>query len=280
MNNLYRGKTVAFLTQHGKETLIGPVLQAAVGCTVVRVQGYDTDLLGTFSGEVQRADSQVQTARLKARIGMDLTGSRLGLASEGSFVPDPFGGLMPWNIEVLVWIDEEHQLEIVGMAQGPARSQHRALRWLPDLEKFALEAGFPEHHLILRPQSESDPRMRKGLSDWPALRQAFGQCQQDADNQLVYAENDHRAFCNPTRQAMILRAANDLVKKIQSACPACDMPGFSITGHTPGLPCRLCGHATRLARSYTWQCQACDHQQEQVTPEAYADPGRCDACNP
>lgn len=280
MTDRYRGKTVALLTQHGKESLLGPLLEPALGCTIARAEGYDTDQLGTFSGEVPRLDSQLQTARQKARIGMSLTGSPVGLASEGSFVPDPFGGLMPWNIEVLVWIDEELGLEIVGLAQGPARSQHRALRWLPELEKFALEAGFPEHHLVLRPQSESDPRLHKGLHDWPALKQAFALCQQEADNRLVWAENDHRAFCNPTRQAMIVRAGEDLLRKIQSGCPACTMPGFSITGHSPGLPCRLCGHATRLARSYTWHCSVCDHKLEQPTQETHADPGRCDVCNP
>ena len=280
MTERYIGKTVAFLTQHGKNTLIGPALEDALGCTVVRAEGYDTDLLGTFSGEVKRLDNQLQTARTKARIGMNLTGATLGIASEGSFVTDPFGGLIPWNIEVLVWIDDEHHIEIVGMAQGPARSQHRALRGLPELEKFACEAGFPEHHLILRPQSESDPRVQKGLYDWHTLKQAFTTCQQQANNQLVFAENDHRAFCNPTRQAMIQRAAADLLQKIQSSCPVCTLPGFAIVSHAAGRTCRMCGHATRLPKSYTWQCKACDHSVEQLIQDTYADPGCCEVCNP
>ena len=280
MTERYIGQTVAFLTQHGKNTLIGPALEAALGCTVVRAEGYDTDLLGTFSGEVKRLHNQLQTARTKARIGMNLTGATLGIASEGSFVTDPFGGLIPWNIEVLVWIDDEHHIEIVGMAQGPARSQHRGLRGLPELEKFACEAGFPEHHLILRPQSESDPRVQKGLCDWHTLKQAFTTCQQQANNQLVFAENDHRAFCNPTRQAMIQRAAADLLQKIQSSCPVCTLPGFAIVSHAAGRTCRMCGHATRLPKSYTWQCKACDHSVEQLVQDTYADPGCCEVCNP
>ena len=276
----YIGKTVAFLTQHGKTQLIGPALEAALGCVVVRARGYDTDCLGTFSGEIKRLDNQLQTARMKARIGMDLTGASLGIASEGSFVADPFGGWMPWNIEVLVWIDDEHQLEIVGMAQGPARSRHACLRSLSDLEEFAREAGFPEHHLILRPQSELDPRVQKGLCDWHALQQAFTVCQQQADNQLVMAENDHRAFCDPTRQSMIQRAAADLLQKIQSRCPVCQMPGFSITSHATGLPCRACGNGTRLAKSHTWQCHICDHKLEQATRDTHADARCCDVCNP
>lgn len=280
MTDRYAGKTVAFLTQHGKESLVAPLLEPALACKVVRAEGYDTDQLGTFSGEINRPDSQLKTARMKARIGMDLTGASIGLASEGAFVPDPFGGLMPWNVEVLVWLDDDSQLEIVGMAQGPARSLNRAVRWFPDLEKFAVEAGFPEHHLILRPQSETDPRMHKGLSNWSDLKRAFTQCQLESGNQMVFAENDHRAFCNPTRQAMIQRATTDLLQKIQSACPQCATPGFSITGHTAGLPCRLCGHPTRLARSYTWHCSTCDHRQEQPAQATHADPGRCDVCNP
>lgn len=280
MTDRYAGQTVAFLTQHGKESIVGPVLEPALGCTVVRAEGYDTDQLGTFTGDIRRLDSQLETARKKARIGMALSGARVGLASEGAFVSDPFGGLMPWNIEVLVWIDDHSQLEVVGMAQGPARSLHRTVRWLPELEKFAVEAGFPQHHLILRPQSDHDPRIHKGLSDWKTLKQAFTQCQGASDNQLVFAENDHRAFANPTRQSMIRQAALNLLEKLRSQCPQCATPGYAIREHTPGLPCRLCGHATRLAKSYTWHCSACDHRHQEAVPTRYAEPGRCDLCNP
>ena len=52
----YAHRPAAFLTQHGKESLIGPMLQAALGCQVIRAEGYDTDRLGTFSGEVPRLE--------------------------------------------------------------------------------------------------------------------------------------------------------------------------------------------------------------------------------
>ena len=276
----YRGQTVAFLTQHGKESLVRPVIEPVLGCRVQRAEGYDTDQLGTFAGEVKRIEGQLQTARTKARIGMHLLGTPLGIASEGAIVPDPFGGLMPWNIELLVWLDDVHQIEVVGMAQGPARSLHRALRSWPELERFAHEAGFPEHHLVLRPNSEDDPRTRKGLRTWIELERAFEACQRESDQPLVYAENDHRAFASPTRQAMIVRAATDLLHKLQSSCPQCALPGFAVTGHTPGLPCKHCGLPTRLARAYTWRCASCGHHQDEPVLQAHADPGRCDHCNP
>jgi hypothetical protein len=280
MTRRYLGITVSFLTQHGKESLVAPLLEPALGCHVVRAQGYDTDLLGTFVGDIPRPNTQLQTARRKARLGMELSGASVGMASEGAFVADPFGGLMPWNIELVVWLDDVHQLEIVGKAQGPACNQQAALRSVHDLEKFATAACFPSHQLVLRPQSDSDSRMYKGLKDWDTLKAAFQACLEASNNELVYAESDLRAFCNPTRQAMIQRATQDLLMKVQSACPVCKLPGFSIVRHRPGLPCRQCLKATQLALSHTWCCHACGHHVEKSARHAFAEPERCDHCNP
>jgi hypothetical protein len=47
--NLYKTLEVAFLTQHGKQTLRRAPLEAALGCRLVHTNSYDTDLLGTFT---------------------------------------------------------------------------------------------------------------------------------------------------------------------------------------------------------------------------------------
>ena len=118
----YHNQGVAFLTQHGKESLVRDALEEQLGCRLIHTDAYDTDQLGTFTGDIQRQGSQLDAARQKAKIGMSLTQLRIGLASEGAFGADPFGGLMPWNTELLLWVDEERQLEIKGVAQGPAQS--------------------------------------------------------------------------------------------------------------------------------------------------------------
>ncbi|MEY2622694.1 MAG: hypothetical protein RIT26_2514 [Pseudomonadota bacterium] len=281
MKSVFSGQRVAFLTQHGKETLIGPMLSQALGCSVLRAEGFDTDTLGTFSGEVARPDGQLQTARHKARIGMDLVGTRLGLASEGAFVPDPFGGMMPWNIEVLVWLDEDRQLEVTGMAQGPARSTQRSVRSESELMQLAMEAGFPQHYLLLRAEGPAEARVHKGLRDEAALRQAYAECVRESTQGRVWAENDLRAFCNPTRQAMIVRAAEDLLQKLRSYCPACAVPGYSVKERRAGLPCRTCGLPTALPKALVWRCDACGHFESLPAGSAtHADPSRCDHCNP
>jgi hypothetical protein len=280
MHKRYDNQTAAFLTQHGKESLLAPVLEPFLGCKIQRVEGFDTDQLGSFSGEVQRLENQVDTARRKARIGMDLANLPIGIASEGSFIADPLSGMIPWNIEVVVWLDTRSQFEVVGIAQGPTLSLHKAIQSLAELETFANQAQFPAHHLTLRPQSESDNRLHKGIASWDQLRHTFIDCQNQSTNGRVYVEHDYRAFCHPTRQAMIQRAVHDLMQKFESICPRCAAPGFAVTAHRPGLACRTCGNPTKLPNAYTQTCSACNHAEEKAAQEQSADPSRCDVCNP
>ena len=77
----YAERRVALLTQHGKEGVIASVLDTALGCRVERVSGFDTDALGTFTRDIPRAGTQIEAARKKARVGMELSGLPLGLVN-------------------------------------------------------------------------------------------------------------------------------------------------------------------------------------------------------
>ncbi len=87
---------------------------------------------------------------------MELSGLTVGLASEGSFGPDPFTGMFPWNVELLVWIDDHLGIEVVGMAQGAARSGHLQTGDWAEVEAYAVRQGFPQHQLVLRPEGADD----------------------------------------------------------------------------------------------------------------------------
>lgn len=281
MSTPYAGERITFLTQHGKESLVRPVLEPVAGCHIEHVSGYDTDLLGTFSRDIDRCGTQIEAARRKARIGMELGGSSIGIASEGAFVPDPYSGFLPWNIELLLLIDDARKIEILGVAQGAAQSAYRMIGDTPALQKFALEAGFPKHQLMLRPNHADDPRIRKGLADWMSLQAAFDAALDESDNGLVFVENDLRAFCNPTRQSLIRAAAEDLTRKILSACPSCSMPGFSASTHRQGLACGGCGLPTRMPVADIWTCAGCGHEEERLRAgKRRADPSECGFCNP
>ena len=277
----YQDRSVAFLTQHGKEALLGKAFATTLRCKLVRAAGFDTDQLGTFSREIERPDTQLRTARTKARIGMDILGLPVGIASEGAFSLDPYTGLMPWNIEMLVWQDDELAHEIVGVAQGPARSVQATARTIEDVLRLVEQAGFPEHQLTMRPNNERDRRVRKGIATMEALQQTFAECISESTQGSVFVESDLRAFCNPTRQAMISRAAEDLMRKITSHCPNCGTPGYAVTEHRPGLPCAVCHTPTKLALASIWRCGKCSYShEEKADKEHFADPSRCDYCNP
>ena len=277
----YAGRRITLLTQHGKESAIAPVLEPALGCRIERVAGYDTDQLGTFTREIPRFGTQLDAARKKARIGMAMAGSRLGLASEGSFGPDPYTGMFSSNIEVLLFIDDTLEIEVCGIHQGPGNSAHlRTKDWIA-VEDFAGKAGFPAQHLVLRPNDELDLRFRKGIADRLSLREAFSWAQGLSDAGQVFVEFDLRAHANPARMENIRRAAEDLVTKLASACPACGTPGYALIDRLTGLRCAECGAPTREPRADIWGCVRCGHRETRLRTEPVAAaPGRCDYCNP
>jgi hypothetical protein len=278
---VYSGRRIALLTQHGKERAIAPVLEPLLGCRVERVGGFDTDTLGTFTRDIPRAGSQLEAARRKARIGMQRSGLPLGLASEGSFGPDPMAGLFPWNVELLVFIDDERGIEVTGMAQQATRFAHLLTDDWEQAAQFARQAGFPEHHLVVRPQGQDDPRIEKGLASWMALEAAFVRASGEAENGRVFLENDVRAHAHPTRMEVIRLAAVDLATKLNSLCPACGAPGFWVVERLRGLPCADCGAPTREIRADICGCPKCDHRETRERADVeHADPGRCDYCNP
>lgn len=277
----YSGRRVALLTQHGKERVIAPVLDTALGCRVERVNGFDTDLIGTFTRDIPRTGTQVEAARRKARIGMELSGLPLGLASEGAFGPDPMAGLFPWNVELLVFVDDERGIEVTGMAQQTTRFAHLLTDDWEQAVQFARQAGFPEHHLVVRPQGQDDPRIEKGLAGWTALEAAFNRARGEAENGRVFLENDLRAHAHPSRMDVIRLAAADLAAKLNSLCPACGAPGFQVMERLSGLPCADCGAPTREIRADIHGCLKCAHRETRARSGVeHADPGRCDYCNP
>jgi hypothetical protein len=277
----YSGQAIAFLTQHGKEALLGPLFSEKLACTLVRATGFDTDQLGTFTRDVPRPGTQLAAARFKANKGMELTGLSMGIGSEGAFGADPVGGIMPWNTEVIVWVDATLGIEIVGIAQGPGGGLQRFIRTEDELHQFAVDANFPSHGLVLRPDREDDPRIHKGFADWPALLAGFNELLAQSATARIFAEVDQRAHMNPSRQRMIVQAAEDLIAKIASTCPSCDTPGFWLKERVSGLPCGLCHQPTRLPLAFIWRCDVCTHADERrEPPEKTADPSRCDYCNP
>lgn len=260
--------------------MVAPLFADLLGVRVELATGFDTDTLGTFTRDVVRQGSQLEAARKKARKGMELLGLDLGIASEGSFGPDAFG-LFPSNFELVIFIDRSRNLEVVGRAEGPAHHLHERVATREALDAFARETDFPAHGLVVRPDDQNDPRIRKGLVDWPALHAAFDEALAASRSSVVFVESELRAHFNPTRMGTIRLATENLINRIRSECPRCRRPGFWAVERIAGLPCRDCSSPTDEARAERWGCVTADHfELREVNAGRFADPSRCPLCNP
>lgn len=280
MTHLYRGRSAALLTQHGKEAVIGPAL-AALGCSVELVRGFDTDRLGTFTRDVPREGSQLDAARAKARIGMELSGLPIGLGSEGSFGSDPMLGVTAWSTELVVLLDAERGLELVGFADGPASFRQATVASVAEALAFAERAGMPEHGLVVRPDGPDDRRIVKGLRTAVEVERAVGAALAQSATGTAFVETDGRAHANATRMAVIAQAAENLAAKLASTCPACASPGFWSIEPVRGMPCRACAMPTHVVVAEVMGCPACEHRERREREGATtADPQYCEWCNP
>lgn len=281
MSELFRGRTMVIATMHGKEQVIAPVLEQALKVNCITIPGLDTDQWGTFSGERERPDTPLNTARLKCMQALEHSGFDLAVASEGSFGPHPYVYFVPAGEEFLLLLDKRNGIEIaVRHLDTKVNYAGDAVDTEADLLRFAEKAGFPEHALILRRSRTEFDGMVKGINDADRLLGTFRDLKCRFGG--AYAETDMRAHLNPTRMEVIGRAARKLADNVLSRCPNCEMPGFSITDSVPGLPCRICRTPTRSARAVIYTCSHCAYRKILPFPQGRRteDPIYCDRCNP
>ncbi|MGF1454290.1 MAG: DUF6671 family protein [Alphaproteobacteria bacterium] len=278
----YRGARAALATMHGKDAAIGPPLVERLGLVIFVPEKMDTDRLGTFSGDVERPGSLVETGIAKARMGLVATGTSLGLASEGSYGPHPQMPFLPAGFEVLVLIDTQRNLTLVERLMEPACVfAHETVTPETDLSDFLNRCHFPDHGLIVRAETLPGPVV-KGIQDPAVLSDAIAAVCRASSQGTALVQTDMRAHMNPTRMKTLRRLAHRLADRLACLCPRCGAPGFGLMDVERGLPCGLCGAPTRVVRLEIHRCSACDATQRCVPADtpAKADPAQCNLCNP
>lgn len=259
---------------------MAPMFAQSLDVRLDLARGFDTDTFGTFTREVTRRGTQLEAARAKALKGMELLELEVGVASEGSFGRG-WSGLGSTNQELVVMVDRERGLEIVGRAEGPALHFHDRVMSREALDLFARRVDFPNHGLVLRPDHEDDSRVRKGLGDWPSLHRAFEAALAESASAAVFVESELRAHMNPTRMKTIARATEDLIARVLSECPQCGKPGFWVVEKIPGLRCGACGTPTDEPRAERWECVTRQHVElRSLEHDRPGSPSRCPSCNP
>jgi hypothetical protein len=278
---MFKGRKLVIATKHQKEKVIAPILEKELGVICFLVEDLNTDILGTFTGEVERTDDPIITARKKCLMAMELSQCDLAVASEGSFGQHPSLSFVPADDEFLLLIDKKNSLEIIARELSTATNFNGAqINTEEELNEFATHANFPSHGLILRKSKDDFKKIVKGISDESQLKNIFYSLMSSEGS--VYIETDMRAMHNPTRMKVIEAATIKLAKKTNSLCPECQMPGFGITEAIHGLPCKECNFPTSSIISHIFSCQKCSFSYEKKHPNGKQteDPMYCDNCNP
>ncbi|MFY8020939.1 MAG: DUF6671 family protein [Bacteroidia bacterium] len=278
---LFAGRNIIIATKHQKEKVIAPLLEEALGLRCMVPTDLDTDQLGTFSGEINRPGSPLETLKQKCLLAIEQYPSDLVLASEGSFGPHPFLPFIAADEEYMMLLDRKNNIEIVVKElSSETNFAGKTINNYQELLSFAEEVRFPSHALILKAAEFDNSHLLKGIQSEEELAMAFQKLL--PINGSVYAMTDMRAMYNPSRMSVIEQVVKKLIQKIKSTCPQCNFPGFDVSSIIPGLPCKNCLLPSSSALSHVYQCKQCNYQKELMYPkgQSYIDPMYCDTCNP
>lgn len=281
--SLYENRCVILTTKHQKSAALAPSFAQILGAGMLEYV-VDTDRLGTFSGEIERQGTMLETVRKKCEWSLKKAKAEYALASEGSFGPHPLMPFVPSNREILYFIDKSRGFHLyVTKVYTDTNYQMGEAASLKELMEFAKQAQFPSHALIVRPlPKDIKEPIFKGIESFEALETAYLEARKFSMENKVWVETDMRAHLNPTRMKVIASLGEILAQRLTCLCPMCQTPGWGKVDIETGLPCDCCGTMTKDIKAEIYGCTKCPYK-ESLSPEhgkEKADPGQCPYCNP
>ena len=265
-------------TKHDKAKLVNNHFNEILAMQVQEVF-VDTDVFGTFSGEIERVGTPLETAVKKARVGIETTGNPFALASEGSVGPDPVFGFINANIETMVFVDDELDIQIHETIKSNEILAFTTTTTKNNLEEFLKKADFPNHALIVKPNNGQGAI--KGIRDLVALEEAIKKSRDASSDGEAIIESDLRAMCSPSRQKNISAVALKLVQRLSKTCTDCQTPGWGLKSFIRGVECSECGEFSADAiKQEVLGCFKCEYTALGAVINVTLDPARCMSCNP
>lgn len=278
---MFEGRSLFIATNHRKESAIQPILERELNVNCFSIPMFNTDQFGTFSGEIERSQSPVDTLKAKCQLGFEVTGCDLVIATEGSFGAHPDLPFCAAHDELILLMDFKNSVSFSArILTTETNFQGKKIRSEEELIAFGESIDFPNQAIILRNEEQSMLYLKKGINDWDELLTAFRLCMRRHDN--VFVETDMRAMHNPLRMKHIEQLTLKLITQLKVLCPSCEMPGYGVTSVLPGLPCWICETPTSSVLKHVLTCTDCQHQEEVYFPNGRQteEPTFCPACNP
>jgi len=275
--NSWKNRPWILVTKHGKEQAIFPILNQN-GIINTHVEYADTDVLGTFTGEIPRLKSVEDTLFEKCTLGSSNIINPLWISTEGSFGPHP---IFPWvsqHQESFLLLDRTSNSKFFfNYTSTKTNFLVASLQTEQQLVEFCHRIKFPSHGLILKKTVNAEVEIVKDIFDWKTLISVYKTL---GDN--VTVESDMRAMNNPTRMSNIQIGFSNFVNHLQSECPKCHYPGFSQKKVERGLPCEWCNSPTSSILYSFHVCERCQHEVIHQNPHGKTkeDPMYCSNCNP
>lgn len=279
MTNIsYDNCTFLIATKHHKQDAIAPALQHYLHATFKVTENFDTDQFGTFSGEVKRIDTALETCVKKAKAAASLHDANLVIANEGSFNPDPIIPFLASDVEIMCCYDRVNDRIITEYLRSH-QTNHAQLMLTEnvDLDKFLEKTKFPSHALLLR-DCDNNQIIAKGIQQQSELEQIL----QQHSTLHLQLETDMRAMHNPSRMTVIAELADKLAQRLARACPHCQAAGFGEISTADKLRCELCNNLTDLYAHQVCCCDCCGYEEKRPRPDGHtaAPPDYCQFCNP
>ena len=109
---MFAVRKLLIATKHGKESVIQPLFEKELNVICHVNTTFDTDTLGTFSGEIERPLSVMETLRKKCLLAAEEEGFDLIVASEGSFGMHPTLFFAAADDECMLFLDIKNNIEI------------------------------------------------------------------------------------------------------------------------------------------------------------------------
>ena len=146
---MFTDRKLIIATKHQKEKVIAPLLEKALGVRCFTNTDFNSDILGTFTGEIERPDDPITTARNKCMMAMEMSKCDLAIASEGSFSVHPYLFFIYADEEILMLKDKKNDLEIIVKELSTKTNfDGRHIKTEQELVEFANAVHFPSHGLF------------------------------------------------------------------------------------------------------------------------------------
>lgn len=272
-------KQIILATKHEKQKVIAPLffqhLQASVD-----VLDFDTDTMGTFTGDIARQGSAYETCLKKAKLAAAASKDGIGLGNEGSFGPHPVVPMVASDHEIMILVDLNKNLVISEHCLSTNTNyQSLVIEAGTCLDEFLKQVKFPTHAVCLQ-DAQSMKVIAKGIDNFKQLTVHLTEGFNHHSNLLL--STDMRAMMNPSRMIVIAELTEKLIMKIKNLCPNCQCPGYGIFGVEGSLPCQSCHFESNYHAFEVWKCSSCCYQEKKLRADGmqFASPQFCNYCNP